>query len=181
MHSAEALSELVNDLLDLSKVAAGKVAIRPSEFQVRELFGTLRGMLKPLLAANTAVSLVFDDPVDSILNTDKGKVSQILRNFISNFLKYTEAGEIRVSTKFAQNNTIVFFVSDTGIGIAPEDQERIFEEFVQVASPLQKKTKGTGYGSKCVLCQADRWQLASGQAPRTHSRYTSGKDIDHRR
>jgi signal transduction histidine kinase len=144
--SAEALSELVNDLLDLSKVAAGKVAVRPSEFRVEELFGALRGMLKPLLAPNAAVSLIFDDAVDGVLETDQGKVSQILRNFISNALKYTERGEIRVTAKLVHDSTVVFSVSDTGIGIAPEDQERIFEEFVQLDSRLQKNTKGTGLG-----------------------------------
>jgi signal transduction histidine kinase/CheY-like chemotaxis protein len=145
--SAEDLSELVNDLLDLAKIAAGKVVIRPTEFRVDELFGALRGMLKPLLAANASVNLVFDDPVDvTVLETDEGKVSQILRNFISNALKYTESGEVRVSARRAQDDTVVFAVADTGIGIAAQDQERIFEEFTQIESPLQSQTKGTGLG-----------------------------------
>ena len=95
--SAENLSELVNDLLDLAKVEAGKIVVRPAEFEVRNLFGALRGMLRPLLL-NTSVNLVFEEP-DGIppLHTDEGKVSQILRNFISNALKFTEQGEVRVS------------------------------------------------------------------------------------
>ncbi len=145
--SAEDLSELVNDLLDLSKVAAGKIAIRPTEFKVEDLFGALRGMLKPLLAANTSVNLIFDEPEGiPTMETDEGKVSQILRNFISNALKYTQQGEVRVSVRLAQDSTVVFSVKDTGIGIAPEDQERIFEEFTQIESPLQNHTKGTGLG-----------------------------------
>ena len=145
--SADSLYELVNDLLDLAKVEAGKVRVRASEFRVDELLGTLRGMLKPLLAANTSVNLVFDDPGElPPLNTDEGKIAQVLRNFISNALKYTEQGEVRVSVRTLPDDRIEFAVADTGIGIAPEDQERIFEEFTQIDSGLQRKVKGTGLG-----------------------------------
>src|SRR5580704_11656851 len=83
--SARDLQDLVNDLLDIAKVEAGKIKIRVKTFEVRELFSALKGMLKPLLADNTAVELIFDDPVDlPPLRTDEGKVSQIVRNLISN-------------------------------------------------------------------------------------------------
>lgn len=145
--SAENLSELVNDLLDLAKVEAGKVLVRAGEFKVEDLFAALRGMLKPLLAANQAVTLVFE-PADAlpVLRTDEGKVAQILRNFISNALKYTERGEVRVRAEMHGPDTIVFSVADTGIGIAPEDRERIFEEYTQVETPLQGRLRGTGLG-----------------------------------
>ncbi|HLO51428.1 MAG TPA: ATP-binding protein [Kamptonema sp.] len=144
--SAEGLSDLVNDLLDLAKVEAGKIVVLPNEFEVSDLFGALRGMLRPLLAYNSSVSLVFQEPVGiPKLYTDEGKVSQILRNFISNALKYTEFGEVLVSAAIA-GNTIIFSVADTGIGIAPGDRERIFEEYTQVYSPLQTQFKGTGLG-----------------------------------
>ncbi|MFE1744079.1 ATP-binding protein [Coleofasciculus sp. H7-2] len=144
--SAEGLSELVNDLLDLAKVEAGKIVVHPNEFEVSELFATLRGMLRPLLIDNSSISLVFKEPVGfPTLRTDEGKVAQILRNFISNALKYTEKGEVLVRAEL-DSNTVVFSVADTGIGIAPEDTERIFEEFIQVNSHLQKRVKGTGLG-----------------------------------
>ncbi|MDP8964469.1 MAG: ATP-binding protein [Cyanobacteriota bacterium] len=144
--AAEGLSELVNDLLDLAKVEAGKIVVQPDEFEVSELFGTLRGMLRPLLAHNSSIALVFEEPRDiPTLRTDEGKVAQILRNFISNALKFTSTGEIRVAA-VRVGDTITFSVADTGIGIAPEDIERIFEEFVQVNSPLQRRVKGTGLG-----------------------------------
>jgi signal transduction histidine kinase/DNA-binding response OmpR family regulator len=144
--AAEGLSDLVNDLLDLAKVEAGKIVVQPDEFEVSELFGTLRGMLRPLLAHNSSIALVFEEPYDiPTLHTDEGKVAQILRNFISNALKFTPTGEVRVSA-VRVGNTITFSVADTGIGIAPEDTERIFEEFVQVDSPLQRQVKGTGLG-----------------------------------
>lgn len=145
--SAEQLSELVNDLLDLAKVEAGKIVVHPAEFEVEKLFGALRGMLRPLLL-NQSVSLVFEDASSlPTMRTDEGKVSQVLRNFISNALKYTEKGEVRVSARLdPAREAVVFSVADTGIGIAPEYHERIFDEFTQVENPLQKSHRGTGLG-----------------------------------
>jgi signal transduction histidine kinase/CheY-like chemotaxis protein len=144
--SALNLTELVNDLLDLAKVEAGKIVIYPNYFEVSDLFATLRGMLRPLVTNNSSVSLVFEEPVDiPLLYTDEGKVAQILRNFISNALKYTQNGEVKV-TASGFGKTIIFSVADTGIGIAWEHQKRIFEEFTQVDSDLQKQVKGTGLG-----------------------------------
>jgi signal transduction histidine kinase/CheY-like chemotaxis protein len=145
--SAQDLMDLVNDLLDLAKVEAGKVTIRPSRFWVNTLFSALRGMLRPLLQQNSSVKLVFEDPEPDIeLFTDEGKVSQILRNFISNALKFTERGEIRISVSQAPHGALSFSVADTGIGIADRDQERIFQEWSQVEGKLQKAAKGSGLG-----------------------------------
>jgi len=144
--SAQALTEIVNDLLDLAKIEAGKVDVRPDNVSVRELFGTLRGMFRPLLASD-AVVLAFDEPSpDLALFTDEGKLSQVLRNFIANAIKFTERGEVRVSAHAEPDDTVCFAVADTGIGIAPEHQQRIFEEFAQVEGPLQARGKGTGLG-----------------------------------
>ena len=145
--ASDDLSELVNDLLDLAKIEAGKVEIRPSSFPVGELFSALRGMLRPLLVSDT-VDLVFDEPQDlAPMFTDESKVSQILRNFISNALKFTERGSVRVSAVLSPDReSVLFAVADTGIGIALEDREMVFEEFTQVPSALQRRVKGTGLG-----------------------------------
>lgn len=144
--AASGLSELVNDLLDLAKVEAGKIEVRPSAFEISDLFGTLRGMLRPLLVEGTSVALIFEEPEGlPTLYSDEGKVAQILRNFISNAIKFTEKGEVRVAAMHT-GSTIVLSVADTGIGLTLEDQERIFEDFVQIESPLQKQVKGTGLG-----------------------------------
>ncbi len=144
--AARELGQLVDDLLDLAKVEAGKVVVRPTTFDARNLFAALRGMLRPLLLT-TSVSLVFDDPDLEPLTTDEGKVSQILRNLISNALKFTEHGEVRVSARPSPDGRqALFAVRDTGIGIAPDDQELIFREFTQLDSPLQRRAKGTGLG-----------------------------------
>jgi signal transduction histidine kinase/CheY-like chemotaxis protein len=145
--AADALGELVNDLLDLAKVEAGKIVVQPVDFEVENLFGALRGMLRPLIVSES-VNLVFEEPEGvPTLRTDEAKVSQILRNFVSNALKFTERGEIRVSARLLPGGeTVAFAVADTGIGIAPEDQERIFHEFTQIDSALQRRVKGTGLG-----------------------------------
>jgi signal transduction histidine kinase/CheY-like chemotaxis protein len=141
------LAQLVDDLLDLAKIEAGKVDVRPADFVVEELFSALRGMLRPLLVSDK-VLLHFDAAEDlPILCTDEGKVSQILRNLISNALKFTERGEIRVTAELADEGaSIVFAVADTGIGIPEDEQERVFEEFTQVRGPHQTRVKGTGLG-----------------------------------
>ena len=145
--AADGLTELVNDLLDLAKVEAGKTVVMPVEFTAEELFGALRGMLRPLLAGDT-VALIFEDGANlPPLYTDEGKVSQILRNFLSNAIKFTERGAVRVwGTADADADTVTFHVRDTGIGIAEEHLGVIFEEFGQVTHPVQSRVKGTGLG-----------------------------------
>jgi signal transduction histidine kinase/DNA-binding response OmpR family regulator len=147
--SAAELTELVNDLLDLAKVEAGKTDIRPRHFEVQDIFGALRGMLRPLLTGNS-LELIFEaEPALPALYTDEGKLSQILRNLISNAIKFTRRGYVRITARLADEESgemIDFFVADTGIGIAREDREKIFEEFVQIESELQAKVKGTGLG-----------------------------------
>jgi signal transduction histidine kinase/CheY-like chemotaxis protein len=145
--SARDLQEMVNDLLDLAKVEAGKVRIRPKRFEVQELFSALKGMLKPLLADNSSVDLFFEETSElGPLHTDEGKVSQILRNLISNALKFTPKGRVSVSAQKLENGEVLFQVADTGIGIAPEHHEDIFHEFSQVDGPLQDRHRGTGLG-----------------------------------
>lgn len=144
--SAEVLSELVNNLLDLAKIESGKIIVQVTEFTIADIFSTLRGMFRPLASRND-VALIFEEPIETIiLNTDEGKVSQILRNLISNALKFTTNGEVCVSAELGSGNTVMFSVTDTGIGIAAEDRERIFEEYIQIEGLAQKRVKGTGLG-----------------------------------
>ncbi|MCC8394850.1 sensor histidine kinase [Paraburkholderia sp. MMS20-SJTR3] len=145
--AAEELSETVDDLLDIAKIEAGKIELKPVEFEVAKLFSALRGMMRPLLPAND-VELLFE-PCDDlpVIYTDEGKLAQILRNFISNALKFTEHGEVHVRASYDEAaQRMIFAVSDTGIGIAPEHQQSVFEEFEQVENHLQNQVKGTGLG-----------------------------------
>lgn len=145
--AAQDLSALVNDLLDLARLEAGKAAVRPRASSVEEIFSGLRGMMKPLLV-NPAVSLIFEEPCGiPPLHTDDLKVAQILRNFITNALKFTERGEVRVSARLEPDGrSVTFAVADTGIGIAPEDQKCIFDEFVQVKAAQKGSPGGIGLG-----------------------------------
>jgi signal transduction histidine kinase/ActR/RegA family two-component response regulator len=145
-HSAEALTALVNDLLDLAKVEAGRIDLHPTEFSTSELLGALRGMMRPLLTSGR-VELVIEDRTNGLrLHTDEGKLAQILRNLVSNALKYTEQGQVRVEVSTRPPGRIEFAVRDTGIGIPATELRRIFEEFVQVRNPLQAKHQGSGLG-----------------------------------
>ena len=144
--SARELTEMVGDLLDLAKVEAGRVTISPEWFEMVDLFSALRGMFKPIVAS-TSISLVFDEPQGDIkMYTDDKKVSQILRNFISNALKFTPEGEVRVTAVVLPDERVEFAVIDTGIGIAAEHLPNLFADFVQLDVRLQKRLRGTGLG-----------------------------------
>lgn len=142
--SAASLIELVDDWLDLAKIEAGRISVSVTPFNADTLFATLRGMFRPI-AAPLGVELVFEGVGDLTIVSDEPKVSQVLRNFISNALKFTEKGEVRVRVRAVAGHA-EFTVTDTGIGIAPHNLERIFEEFTQVEHSLQTRVKGTGLG-----------------------------------
>ncbi|QVW25771.1 histidine kinase [Pseudomonas hormoni] len=144
--AARELSDMVDDLLDLAKIEAGRITISPAWFDMFDLFAALRGMFRPIVDAS-AVDLIFEEPVGlPRLYTDDKKLAQILRNFISNSLKFTTRGEIRVSARLEGSDQVRFAVTDTGIGIAAELHGALFEDFSQVDSPLQKRLRGTGLG-----------------------------------
>jgi signal transduction histidine kinase len=111
-----------------------------------DLFAALRGMFRPIVDMGS-VDLIFEEPHGlPKMYTDDKKLAQILRNFISNALKFTTRGEVRVSAHLQGNDQIRFAVTDTGIGIAPELLGGLFEDFAQIDSPLQKRLRGTGLG-----------------------------------
>jgi signal transduction histidine kinase len=144
--SAESLADMVNDLLDIAKIEARKVELRIESVPVSEIFAGVRGLFRPL-ATNERVEFIVEDPPEPIvLVTDAQRIAQVLRNFISNALKFTDAGEVRVSARPLDDDRVSLDVADTGIGIAPADQRRIFEDYTQVDGPIQKRVRGTGLG-----------------------------------
>jgi signal transduction histidine kinase len=138
--------ELVNDHLDLVRLAAGREVVRVSEVAVEELFSALRGIVVHL-PRSAEVAIVFDE-LDGVppLRTDGAKLNQILRNYVVNGLKYTARGEIRVSAA-AIDGAVRFAVADTGPGLTATDQARVFDEFVQLehAGPVGE-LRGSGLG-----------------------------------
>lgn len=144
--SIRELSEMVDDLLDLAKVDAGRITVSPEWFEMVDLFSALRGMFKPILTS-TDVSLIFEEPqnVPRIYSDDR-RLSQILRNFISNALKFTRHGEVRVSARLLTPREIEFAVTDTGVGIAADHLPALFSDFVQLDTRMQRRLRGSGLG-----------------------------------
>ncbi len=145
LRSAQNLTDLVNDLLDLAKVEAGKISVQPALVSVADVFSALRGMFRPIAQTGRVDFRVKDPEGDLKLVTDEGKLSQILRNFISNALKFTEEGEVVLSAR-QEGRSVVFQVADTGIGIAPENKEAVLQEWVQLGGAGAVKHRGSGLG-----------------------------------
>lgn len=145
--SARELLALVDDLLETARADAGRTTIRPARFEIEDLFSAVRGLLKPLQREGT-VPLTFEPPPPMpALYTDEARLSQVVRNFITNALKFTESGEVVVRAWHdADSEEVGISVTDTGIGIAADDVDRIFRDFAQVEGPVQRRVRGTGLG-----------------------------------
>jgi len=144
--SATTLGEMVNDLLDLARIEAGKTDLHVADFAVTDLLVALRGMFRPLVADGN-VALFVDEPHGfNMMHSDERKLSQVLRNLVSNAIKFTERGVVRVRAEAAADGTARFTVSDTGIGISPDNLGMIFEDFSQIDGPVQRRVRGTGLG-----------------------------------
>lgn len=149
--SSEILLELLNDILDLSKIEAGKMLMENISFNVRNVLedvGTLASSNSSKKDVEINV-LCFSDVPEKIVG-DSVKLKQVLNNFINNAIKFTEHGEINVTAKMIEKSDekvkLQFEISDTGIGISKEHQEKIFEAFTQADSSTTRKYGGTGLG-----------------------------------
>ncbi|HEY1485863.1 MAG TPA: ATP-binding protein [Micromonosporaceae bacterium] len=144
--SAHSLLTLVNDLLDLAKAESGRLDPARETIDVGAIFDTLRGTLRAW-APSAETTLVVENPVGlPSLRSDPVMLTQILRNLLTNALKFTPDGEVRMTAVMEPDGMLALTVSDTGIGIPVDEQERVFEEFHQVRSPLQARLTGTGLG-----------------------------------
>jgi signal transduction histidine kinase len=145
--SATSLGEMVNDLLDLAKIEAGKTDLHVTPFRVADILAALRGMFRPLVI-NGLVTLRIDEPEAGldVMQSDERKLAQILRNLLSNAIKFTEQGEVRVRAAPGPDDTVVFTIRDSGIGIAPEHLEKIFADYSQIDGAVQRRVRGTGLG-----------------------------------
>jgi signal transduction histidine kinase/methyl-accepting chemotaxis protein len=143
--SAEHLLSLINDVLDLAKVEAGRLEVYPVEFALGPMLDECLHTVEPMLKSEQ-VRLVQEVEADlPTLYMDRDRVKQILMNLLSNAVKFTHTGTITV-TAYSHNSTIVMAVADTGIGIPEEALARIFEEFRQVDSSTTREYGGTGLG-----------------------------------
>ena len=142
---AESLTAYVNDLLDLARTDAGKMVVRAAPASVDALLKTLRRIMQPLAPPGVALRFIVDRDVPPLW-TDEHKVSQVLRNLVGNALKFTERGHVEVRAKRGDAERVVFEVEDTGVGIAPEHRELVFQEFAQIEGHVQARARGSGLG-----------------------------------
>lgn len=141
------LLNLINDILDISKVEAGKLEMRPENSSVTRLVDGLRGMFEPLAAdRKLGFQVQVQEGAPIMLFTDRQRLEQILKNLLSNAIKFTEQGEVSLSVSRAPGEGIAFTVRDSGIGIAPDQQESIFEAFRQADGTTNRRYGGTGLG-----------------------------------
>ncbi|QCM14007.1 response regulator (plasmid) [Agrobacterium tumefaciens] len=145
--SGNDLLNLINDILDLSKIEAGHVDIRPEPVSVERLSNNLRQVFEPI-AKNKSLGFEIDISPEcpAVIETDLQRIEQILKNLLSNAFKFTEKGEVTLSMSRTGDGQVAFGVTDTGIGIAPEQQKRIFEAFHQADGTISRKFGGTGLG-----------------------------------
>jgi len=141
---------LVSDLLDMAKIEAGRVDVNLTDVSIAELFALVRAQLRPLVSEEAVTLHFVAEPDLPPLHTDEALLVQVLRNLVSNAIKFTPAGEIVVRAE-RDGEAVRLSVSDTGIGIAASDLDRIFDEFVQIPSALQRHGKGTGLGLALVI------------------------------
>jgi signal transduction histidine kinase/DNA-binding response OmpR family regulator len=146
-NSGQHLHRLINDILDLSKIEAGKIDINNRYFSSRKLIEELSEMFDGT-AKDKNIQFILEDEFREDIYGDQDRISQVLRNFLANAFKFTDKGS--VSLKIARDkeceNNVVFSVTDTGIGIAKENLDIIFEEFHQGDGSVSRKYGGTGLG-----------------------------------
>ncbi len=147
--STQTLMALVNDILDLSKIEAGKMAINPYEENLREFFCKLRKAYEHLAEEkNLELKFVIDRSVPETLIFDPVRVRQCVSNLLSNALKFTSEGQIKVGVKYTDDTApkLTIFVSDTGIGMTDEQKGRLFKKFSQAEESTNQIYGGTGLG-----------------------------------
>ncbi len=148
--SGKQLLTLINDILDLSKIETGKMQVSREVFSPAGLLVQVCDALSPLLAQNkNRLSLDIDKNSMRDINSDRGKLQQIVTNLFSNACKFTKEGEITVSASMTAQSLIIA-VSDTGIGMTQAQQDRVFDAFIQAEANTGLKYGGTGLGLAIV-------------------------------
>lgn len=151
--SAEGLLQIINDILDISKLETGQVKIYKTRFVLRPIFEALlaqyQNKLEELQKTNLVINL-FPEHIDTILFNDETRFIQICSNLLDNAIKFTESGEITFGVSSISDSTIEFEITDTGIGIKEKDQQTIFDRFRQVGDSLTRIHSGNGLGLAIV-------------------------------
>lgn len=145
--SGNDLLNLINDILDISKVEAGKLELDLQPVSLHSIIDSLKGSFEAVAAEkNLAFQVTAGNDAPATITTDKFRLEQVLKNLLSNAIKFTEAGEVSLAITASGKDQIAFTVKDTGIGIAKDQQEHIFEAFHQADGSISRKYGGTGLG-----------------------------------
>jgi signal transduction histidine kinase len=141
------LLTIINEILDISRIEAGRMPLQLSRFDVPELIAEVKSELEPIIM-RSKLAVTVDVPADlPQMVSDRQKVKQILLNLLSNALKFTHQGRVAISARRnVKDRTMALSVTDTGIGIASEDQGKIFEDFRQLDNSPTRAYGGTGLG-----------------------------------
>lgn len=142
--STERLIQLVNDMLDVSRIESGRLKLALEDVNIKEITEEVVRSMQPLVQQGR-VKLVMENVEDALVRTDPGKVKEVLNNLIGNAVKFTDAGQITVSSKRAEG-LICISVTDTGVGISKEDQPKLFAKFSQINTDQFVRPAGTGLG-----------------------------------
>jgi signal transduction histidine kinase len=148
--SGEKLLNLINDILDIAKIEAGKMQVRLEEFSIHDVCEGTLNMFRPLAEKKNVDIRGQVDPGIPVLRQDVTKLQQILQNLLSNAIKFTPEGGRVVLKAQADPQFVILTITDTGVGIAPEEQELVFEKFRQSGNPLTREHAGTGLGLSIV-------------------------------
>ena len=148
------LLALIDNILDLSKIEAGKISLHIEETDIPITLHEIITDTAPVVAKNRNTLVVEIDPSIKTLHTDQTRLRQILVNLLSNASKFTSEGTITLGAQTDQNDSVHFFVKDTGIGMSPEQQARIFDEFTQADESTTRRFGGTGLGLTLSQCFA---------------------------
>jgi len=143
--SARHLLALINDVLDISKIEAGQLEVALAPFDARQLVGKVAQTAQVLAEKKGLALRVEIDPAVGELNSDRRRVEQVLINLVNNAIKFTDQGEVGIRC-WVENGRCLTRITDTGIGIKPEDVDKLFQPFRQVETGLDRKVEGTGLG-----------------------------------
>jgi len=144
-NSASHLLSLINDVLDISKIEAGRVELSLEEFSLDDVVREVVETLSPT-ASEKGLELVTDVPEGITLFSDRRRIEQVLMNLVSNAVKFTDQGSVKIAARIPGDDNLEVRVIDTGTGIKKEDMDRLFQPFQQVDISLTKKHEGTGLG-----------------------------------
>ena len=171
LNSGRHLLQLINDLLDIAKIEAGRMELAPESFSIRNLLEEVAGVLSPLVREKNIDYLSKVNLQDDILIGDQKKIKQVIYNLLSNAIKFTEVhGHIEVRIQAAGDRQIEIGVQDSGIGIAPADLSRLFVDFQQLDSSSSRRFQGTGLG----LALTKKLVELHGGAIRVESEFAKG-------